>query len=106
MIRTLSVPVQTCAERGLASYLAALLSAGADPNLTTVMRPRAAVLLAAAGGRVAALRALLGHGAVEAGAWDQQYRQTVLHQVIRRPRHDLELAPSSATTQPQCCEQG
>ena len=100
LIRTLSVPVQTCAERGLASYLAALLSAGADPNLTTVMRPRAAVLLAAAGGRVAALRALLGHGAVEAGVWDQQYRQTVLHQVIRRPRHDLELAPSTATSQP------
>ena len=92
--------MQTCAERGLASYVAALLSAGADPNLTTVMRPRAAVLLAAAGGRVAALRALLGHGAVEAGAWDQQYRQTVLHQVIRRPRHNLELAPSTATTQP------
>ena len=93
---------QACAERGLASYMSILLSCGADPNLTTIMKPTPAFLLAAAGGKADVIKVMLDHNRlnsnnnsnkmVETLLFNQQFSQTVLHQILRKPLNNLELS--------------
>ena len=94
--------IQSCAERGLASYVSMLLSGGADPNVTTIVKPTSAFLLAAAGGKADVIKVMLDHNRlssnnnsnkmVETMTFEQQFRQTVLHQLLRKPLHNLELS--------------
>ena len=94
--------IQACAERGLASYVSLLLTGGADPNITTIMKPTSAFLLAAAGGKADVVKVMLDHNSlnsnnnsikmVETLLFDQQFNQTVLHQLLRKPLNNLELS--------------
>ena len=94
--------IQACAERGLASYVSILLSSGADPNITTIMKPTTAFLLAATGGKADVIKVMLNHNSlnsnnntnkmVETLSSDQQFNQTVLHQLLRKPLNNLELS--------------
>ena len=94
--------IQACAERGLASYVSLLLTGGADPNITTIMKPTLAFLLAAAGGKADVVKVMLDHNSlnsnnnsikmVETLLFDQQFNQTVLHQLLRKPLNNLELS--------------
>ena len=94
--------IQACAERGLASYVSLLLSCGADPNITTIMKPTPAFLLAALGGKADVIKVMLDHNRlntnnnsnkmIEILIFDQQFNQTVLHQLLRKPLNNLELS--------------
>ena len=96
--------LQACSQRGLSTYLSMLLSGGADPNKTTLTESTPAVILAAAGGRREVFQVMLDHNVINMNnnstgnviidftAIDQQFQQTVLHQVLRKPRHNLELS--------------
>ena len=95
--------VQMCAARGLSSYVSILLSCGADPNMTTLHNPTPAFLLAAAGGQAEVMEVMLDHNIinnntnnvmVDLTLMDNQFQQTVLHQVLRKPRFNLELSKS------------
>ena len=93
--------VQSCAERGLAGYLSTLLTAGADPNTFTVSRPLAPILLACSSGRAGVVKVMLEHNRlninnnnvvrVDLTVTDQQFRQTVLHQILRKPKQNFRV---------------
>ena len=95
--------VQMCAARGLSSYVSILLSCGADPNMTTLHNPTPALLLAAAGGQAEVMEVMLDHNIinnntnnvmVDLTLMDHHFQQTVLHQILRKPRYNLELSKS------------
>ena len=94
--------VQACADRGLAGYLSVLLSAGADPNTFTLTRPVPPLLLAVTSARAAVVEAMLEHNraninnnnvvSLDLNVTDQQFQQTVLHRILRKPKLNLQIA--------------
>ena len=91
--------LQACADRGLARYVSVLLSAGADPNTFTVPRPVPPILLACASASSEVVKVMIEHNRanidnnssvkVDLSVVDQQFDQTVLHQILRKPKHNL-----------------
>ena len=97
--------VQACADRGLAGYVSVLLSAGCDPNTFTVTRPVPPLLLACASASPAVVKVMLEHNRVninnnnsvrvDLSVTDQQFNQTVLHQILRKPKLNLQITEKS-----------
>jgi len=104
---------QICAERGLHTYLEQLLQNGADPNIYTIYRSSPPVLLAAAAGQSEVIRVMAEHNQanmnnnaalkIDFTVLDDEFRQTVLHQIIRKPRLNLGLSENSASVDYESC---
>jgi len=104
---------QLCAERGLHTYLEQLLHNGADPNSYTIYRSSPPVLLAAAAGHSEVIRVMVEHNQantnnnaalkIDFTVLDDEFRQTVLHQIIRKPRLNLGLSENSAAVNYESC---
>jgi len=104
---------QLCAERGLHTYLEQLLRNGADPNIFTLYRSSPPVLLGAAAGQAGVLQVLVDHNQeninnnaalkVDFTVLDDEFRQTILHQIIRKPRLNLGLSENSRAIDYETC---
>jgi len=104
---------QLCAERGLHTYLEHLLRNGADPNIFTLYRSSPPVLLGAAAGQAGVLQVLVDHNQeninnnaalkVDFTVLDDEFRQTILHQIIRKPRLNLGLSENSRAIDYESC---
>jgi len=104
---------QLCAERGLHTYLEHLLRNGADPNIFTLYRSSPPVLLGAAAGQAGVLQVLVDHNQeninnnaalkVDFTVLDDEFRQTILHQIIRKPRLNLGLSENSRAIDYETC---
>jgi len=97
-MRTLA---QLCAERGLHTYLQILLEFGADPNCGTAHEPRTPLLLAASSGHSNVIQVFADHNLshlnnnsvkkVNLMAEENDTKETVLHQILRKPKFDIRI---------------
>eukprot|EP00090_Calanus_glacialis_P040395 TRINITY_DN7041_c0_g1_i5.p1 TRINITY_DN7041_c0_g1~~TRINITY_DN7041_c0_g1_i5.p1 ORF type:complete len:976 (-),score=208.34 TRINITY_DN7041_c0_g1_i5:92-3019(-) len=104
---------QLCAERGLHTYLDQLLRNGADPNIYTLYRSSPPILLAAAAGHAQVLQVLVEHNQtnmnnnaslkIDFTVLDDEFKQTILHQIIRKPRLNLGLSENSKAIDYESC---
>jgi len=104
---------QLCAERGLHTYLEQLLRNGADPNTYTLYRSSPPILLGAAAGHSKVIQVLADHNQtninnnaalkVDFTVLDDEFRQTILHQIIRKPRLNLGLSENSKDMDYKSC---
>eukprot|EP00092_Neocalanus_flemingeri_P003648 GFUD01003915.1.p1 GENE.GFUD01003915.1~~GFUD01003915.1.p1 ORF type:complete len:987 (+),score=184.76 GFUD01003915.1:133-3093(+) len=104
---------QLCAERGLHTYLKILLEFGADPNSATVHEPRSPLLLASSSGHSRVLQVLADHNLshqnnnsvkkVNMMAAENDTKETVLHQILRKPKYDIRIGSKKDLVDYETC---